>query len=461
LNELTTPQRRGSASSYLAVIHIPQLVGIPLLCIDGAIGAVGWEFVVRTSLGHRAAAALPTRIWPGCGGGHAKPLRDPRIDFCRGVVLTLIFIDHIPSNVLAGFTLQNLGFCDATEIFVLISGISAAIAYGRLLDGDGMPALMCATLKRILRLYVVHLLLLASCLGVLYAASQFSGAPGYATNPVWRTAPEFSVAGLARLATLRVQPNYHDILPLYMLLMLWLPLLLALARHSAKLVLGVSLSAWAVTQPALLATPLSFDGWYFNPMSWQLLFAIGVVVGLNIEDDRRIIRKPVFGACIAFLTFALLAEAPWAQLPWFASWRVVPETWLAGMNKSTLSIWRIVDVVAMAYVFRCLVGRDASWLRGQFAGAFSLLGRHGLLVFASATFLDHLALIWRIEGGRGIAYQVLANAIGLTCLWLIAWVANRKSTSQRRSVAASATWPNARRQPSPQVVHERSVSMLY
>jgi hypothetical protein len=48
--------------------------------------------------------------------------RDTRIDFFRGIALISIFIDHIPGNEFAKFTLPNFGFADAAEIFVLLAG---------------------------------------------------------------------------------------------------------------------------------------------------------------------------------------------------------------------------------------------------------------------------------------------------------------------------------------------------
>jgi hypothetical protein len=48
--------------------------------------------------------------------------RDLRIDFLRGLALLFIFIDHIPDNGLAHFTLRNFGFADAAEVFVLLAG---------------------------------------------------------------------------------------------------------------------------------------------------------------------------------------------------------------------------------------------------------------------------------------------------------------------------------------------------
>ena len=51
-----------------------------------------------------------------------------RIDLFRGLALWLIFIDHLPTNLLTWLTLRNYGFSDAADVFVLLAGISAAFA---------------------------------------------------------------------------------------------------------------------------------------------------------------------------------------------------------------------------------------------------------------------------------------------------------------------------------------------
>src|SRR6202011_3254892 len=57
--------------------------------------------------------------------------RDLRLDLFRGLALWLIFLDHIPSNIVNWITIRNYGFSDAAEIFVFISGYTAAFVYGR------------------------------------------------------------------------------------------------------------------------------------------------------------------------------------------------------------------------------------------------------------------------------------------------------------------------------------------
>jgi len=41
--------------------------------------------------------------------------RDLRLDLFRGIALWLIFLDHIPSNLVAWATIRNYGFSDATK----------------------------------------------------------------------------------------------------------------------------------------------------------------------------------------------------------------------------------------------------------------------------------------------------------------------------------------------------------
>src|ERR1700722_5875082 len=91
----------------------------------------------------RPAGVKPDRIARADGRGEVATVtigavRDLRLDFFRGIALFLIFIDHIPGNVLSHFTVQSLGFSDAAEIFIFVSGYTAALVYGRALLKRGV-----------------------------------------------------------------------------------------------------------------------------------------------------------------------------------------------------------------------------------------------------------------------------------------------------------------------------------
>ena len=52
--------------------------------------------------------------------------RDLRLDLFRGLALWLIYLDHMPSNMAGWLSIRSYGFSDATEIFLFISGYTAA-----------------------------------------------------------------------------------------------------------------------------------------------------------------------------------------------------------------------------------------------------------------------------------------------------------------------------------------------
>ena len=74
--------------------------------------------------------------------------RDLRLDLFRGLALWLIFLDHIPANIVNWITIKNYGFSDAAEIFVFISGYTAAFVYGRTMQQRGTVVASARILKR-------------------------------------------------------------------------------------------------------------------------------------------------------------------------------------------------------------------------------------------------------------------------------------------------------------------------
>src|SRR5438270_8807349 len=97
-----------------------------------------------------AVAAAPAISFPAVGE------RELRLDLFRGLALWLIFIDHLPPNILTWFTIRNYGFSDATEIFIFISGYTAAFVYGRAMIESGVVVATARILRRACQIYVAH-----------------------------------------------------------------------------------------------------------------------------------------------------------------------------------------------------------------------------------------------------------------------------------------------------------------
>ena len=104
-----------------------------------------------------------------------RPKRDARIDFLRGFALLTIFIDHVPGNLLGTLTLRNFGFSDAAELFVLLSGFSAMLAYGRVFEQAGPGRGWRRVVARCLRIYIFQIVLLLTTLAIIQFWITFFG----------------------------------------------------------------------------------------------------------------------------------------------------------------------------------------------------------------------------------------------------------------------------------------------
>ena len=91
--------------------------------------------------------------------GPSAMVRDLRLDFFRGLALFCIFIDHLPNNIVSEFTLQSLMFSDAAEVFILISGYTAGMVYGRAMERQGFVIAGVRIYHRVWQLYVAHVFL--------------------------------------------------------------------------------------------------------------------------------------------------------------------------------------------------------------------------------------------------------------------------------------------------------------
>ena len=96
--------------------------------------------------------------------------RDLRLDACRGVALWFIFINHIPDNICSWLTLGHYGFSDTTEIFMFVSGVTCALAYGAIQRCDGWWAVVSHTLRRSWEIYAAFLTLVIGLVVLVYWA---------------------------------------------------------------------------------------------------------------------------------------------------------------------------------------------------------------------------------------------------------------------------------------------------
>ena len=85
--------------------------------------------------------------------------RDLRLDLFRGIGLWMIFLDHIPHDVVSWLTLRNYGFSDAAEFFVFISGYLVGWIYTPIVRGGLFLAALKRLWTRAAQMYVAHIML--------------------------------------------------------------------------------------------------------------------------------------------------------------------------------------------------------------------------------------------------------------------------------------------------------------
>jgi hypothetical protein len=367
-----------------------------------------------------------------------RPPRDLRIDFFRGLALICIFVDHVPGNKFAALTLRNFGLSDASELFVLLAGFSAALAYGGTIQRDGWGPGISRIGRRIGELYAAHLLLLAVCVGGLAIVARTFENPVYFEHVNLTPFSYDPLGAIWRALVLLHQPAYLNILPLYMLLLGWLCVLIGLSRVHAALALSASIGLWAIANVTGLNLPSYPDslGWYFNPFAWQLLFSLGVLAGLAHRRGVAVPRSRwLFIAAAAYLVFGCVLTAPWTQIPGLEEVMLLPPDLLGPISKQSLSPWRLANILAFAYVSVVLIPASASWLKHPCFGWVINLGRNALDVFCAGTVLALVGFVILVEVDRGIAAQAAVNIGGLVTMGLIAWRAGERRRRQRAAAS--------------------------
>ena len=341
----------------------------------------------------------------------------------------MMFVDHIPDNLLNRLTLRNLGFCDAAEVFVLLAGFASMLAYGRSFAREGVRTALGKVLRRCSKLYVyqVGMLLVSIAMITLWR--------GYHPVPVDFLEPELAhgFESLWRAMALEALPGNLNILPLYIVLLALFPLIYFVSRAGTAVVLALSGAVWLLVNldPQLnLPNWLDPDGWYFNPFAWQFLFSLGAMAA-SVTQARggNLPRYPwLVTLAWAYLAFSAVQAFPWAQwgLPNLSPLDIDPPL------KTPLSPLRLIDVLAIFYLVQSSprASRGAATRAGQ---VLAVLGRHSLEVFSAGTLMDLLARLLFATLGNGWILQVGINVVGLGTLYLLARTLDRRKNLRKQA----------------------------
>lgn len=358
-----------------------------------------------------------------------QPSRDLRLDVFRGFALFFIFVDHIPENQLSAFTVQALGFFDAAEIFIFLSGYTAALVYGRSLSRHGFVVSTAQVYRRVWQLYVAHLFLFIMMSALVSYVVGRLDSPLYADElgvGDFLTEPHIA---LVRALTLEFQPTFLDILPLYIVLLAIFPLVLLALDRSPFLALIPSLCLYA----AVYAFDIRFRGypngqpWFFNPLAWQLLFIVGAaagharVTGVSLTGRARWLIWPALAIALGFF----VTEITWIIHRRIDAFPALFQKEIWPINKTDLSPIRLVNFLAVALVAAWAIRPDAAWLSWRGIRPVALCGKFSLHIFCLGIILSLVGHFVLVEISASRPMQITVTVAGALAMYglarLLAW----------------------------------------
>lgn len=385
------------------------------------------------------------------GTAPAARVRDPRLDFYRGIAMFIILVAHIPGNRWTGWIPARFGFSDATEIFVFCSGMASAIAFGGSFAKQGWALGTARVVFRCWQVFWAHIGLFFFVAMTMAALDTYGAFDKTYINSLnlqhFFNNPAPNLVGLF---TLTYVPNYFDILPMYLVVLALMPLMMGLERIGLWSVALASALIWLAANPYLIglgpdgvslpAEPWSTREWFFNPFGWQLLFFTGFAF------MKGWVPKPPVSVTLAILAAGFLVlSAP------FGSWKVY--LWVKAASpdlaEAIRPVWKLTDewrektdfgllryahFLSLAYLGWLIAGTGGKRLIAsghslgariwaKLLGIITKVGQQSLAVFVFSMALARLIGFALDQTERGILTTALANLFGFGLIILCAYAA--------------------------------------
>jgi len=364
--------------------------------------------------------------------------RSFEIDVFRGLALVFIVVNHTAGSVFAWGTSRNFGVSEATEQFVFLAGMVTAFAYMSKVRRLGTEVADTRMFRRAWEIYRAFLLtaaLMVTAGGILIyldlqtpafhqsEVTAFLGAP-------WRTVFE--------VLTLQRQPFLSDILPMYAFFAILTPMAIRLARMSWTYLLLASFIMWMLAPWVGSLLPSAGHSWTFNPFAWQLVFSLGLIVGMYPDlpnaptgATRRLLILAAIVVTIVGAIFSLFSYHESLRNLFVSVW---PEQGLGIFSKSNASLARVVNFIAMAWLVYLALRRG--WLDRMLdrLSWMAIVGRNGLACFVGGAVISIFAealSFYLSAGEREWQSALLADMIAVVTLIAFAMACDAYHEKQR------------------------------
>ncbi|EHS48975.1 Uncharacterized conserved protein UCP028704, OpgC [Rhizobium sp. PDO1-076] len=241
------------------------------------------------------------------------------IDGMRGYFLVFMLVNHLVFTGglwLVEINHRNLAFVEDAQGFVFLSGLLTGMVYARKMMKDGYAVGRDRIWSRALELYryAMGIMLVVLALQLIL--------PG--AGAIWQNwlgpTKLFDPSSLAPVISFLFQPTFMDILPQYIVYMLFAPIVIWLCLRGQWLGVAIgSLLIWMAAQLGLqraLTYPL--NEWLagapdkeglrvsFNLLGWQIVFFAGIIGG-SLTSTKQIEWQKMFNPRNTTLAWTALA----------------------------------------------------------------------------------------------------------------------------------------------------------
>ncbi len=353
----------------------------------------------------------------------------PRIaafDLMRGYFLIAIILNHLHywPNGLDWLTARGELFVSSAEGFFLISGIVLGIVRGRKLLEKPFRFAASLLLKRAFQLYVTYIVL---ALFFTIAGWQF-----FLDNPGLKSGIASADTSLLQVLwnTLTFQYLYGwaDYLRLYCLFLLISPAILLLLRKNLWWVVVIaSILIWFATP--VLGYP---DSLYTQPLKWQLLFFVGMVIGFHWPELSTFWKRiPQIGhrVIIGSLLFASLASLAYNVYLSFGG-HMSPEVYVfvssvrdhlsqTFFDKENLPLARVTLFFLWFWTSFWIFNRYEKQITRLFGWLLIPFGTNSLYVYTVHAFFIFFAHLIILPGNKDFLMNLIMTTGVIAAVWLM------------------------------------------
>jgi hypothetical protein len=351
--------------------------------------------------------------------------RDLRVDFFRGLALWWIYTDHIPGNVLSHISLRNFAMCDATEVFVLLAGYGSGLAYGTGLPRHGYISTAADVLKRAWTLYIAHIFLFVLFTAQVGYSAAVLNRLNYLEESRLDVLGDDPYRSMLEAVLLRFQPSLLNILPLYVVLLVFFAATVWMLRWP-RVLFCFSFAVYALVRfTSFNLGAWTEDAWFFDPFAWQFLFIIGVLLAcapMRMPAWRWPLDVVAAATVSLGIAVSLVIEPHPRLMDWVSGSTVLH--YLVIADKTGLYPFRLVSILALTWLAVRTIRFHQPWLGSKWAAPLILLGQNSLPVFCSGIvfgFVARLGLEYDERPAMQVAINV-AGAVGMLGVGaLVAW----------------------------------------